>query len=456
MVLFLDSTLREGALFEQFPLRTNLEIIRLVADAGSDILELPLPYRNGSAETREIIIRAKQTMPDGIVIMHCRAHGPDLEQVKNFEIDGCAAYLAASYSHRKHKLHGLTKEATEKKLLETADILKGEGWRYNRITIEDASNLYLEDRDYLFHLVSHLARKRVTVGIPDTRGVLFPKQTEAFVRDMMKTGAKLAGHNHDDFGFANYNTAIQAKGGFCEVHTSLMGIGERNGIADIFPTAMLLETLGASTNIRIDNADKIYREFSGFTGITLFFKHPLSESARSLSAGSHQSYPEGYFPESKIGRVGVKLRVSPNWGSKLLSTILRDSGSPLETAIVKDLTNYMASKALELGNDLTSYQIAEIVQVKTGIKLDPSKICNYVGQDEICILVRMKQHSSNMEVRDWAIRSGAYRVNMLYGSFYDLVIFAPNYLNGKAFVDLLKDRYTDGIEKIETGITNRR
>ncbi len=454
MVLFLDSTLREGALFRQFPRRTNLEIARLAVKTGSDILELPLPYRTDTAETRELITAVRETTPECMVVLHCRAYEPDLEQMKKFDVEGGAAYLAASPSHRKHKLHGMTKKDAEQRLLEAADLLKSENWRYSRVTIEDASNLYFTDRDFLLHLVGQLKKRGVTVSVPDTRGLLFPEQMQVFVQDLVKTGAKLAGHNHDDFGFANYNTALQAKGGFYEVHTTLMGIGDRNGIADIFPTAMLLETLGMPTKIRNDDADTIYREFSAFTGIDLSFRHPLSEAARSLSAGVHQSYPEGYFPETKLRRTEIILRASPNLSSKMVDKVLRDAGYGLEMEKMKSLADSLAKKALELGADLTSEQIAEVVGRETGIRLDPARISHYIGQDQVCILVKMKPQSSSMEVKDWAIRSGAYRANVLYASPYDLVIFAPNYLNGKAFVDLLREKYRGEIENTETAITD--
>jgi hypothetical protein len=77
-----------------------------------------------------------------------------------------------------------------------------------------------------------------------------------------------------------------------------------------------------------------------------------------------------------------------------------------------------------------------------------------VGQDQVCILVKMKPQSSSLDVKDWAIRSGAYRANVLYASPYDLVIFGPNYVEGKAFVDLLREMYRDEIENTETAITD--
>ena len=454
MVLFLDSTLREGGLFKQFPRKTNLEIARLAVETGADIIELPLPYRTDESETEELISRVREVNPECTVILHCRAYEPDLEQMKKFDVDGGAAYLAASDSHRKHKLHGMTKEDTEQRLLETADILKGQNWNYSRATIEDASALYLEDREFLLHLVSQLEKRDVMVSVPDTRGILFPEQTQNFVQDLMKTGAKLAGHNHDDFSFANYNTALQAKGGFYEVHTTLMGIGDRNGIADVFPTAMLLETLGVSTRIRGDKAERVYREFSAFTGVDLSFKHPLSEAARSLSAGVHQTYPEGYFPESKLRQASIILRASSNLSSKIVDKILKDAGHELDTERARELANLLAKKALELGADLTSDQMAEVISRETGVELDPARISRYIGQDQVCILVKMKPQSSSMEVKDWAIRQGGYRANILYASPYDLVIFAPNSLDGKAFVDLLREKYRGEIENTETAITD--
>jgi isopropylmalate/homocitrate/citramalate synthase len=379
MVMFLDSTLREGALYRVFPRKIKLELARLALESGIDILDLPVPYRTSKDETRELIGKVREWNPNCLVIMNGRAFGPDIECMKEFDIDGGAVFLAPSSSHRRWKLHDLTKEEAEQRLLEAADLLKSQNRKYNRVALEDASTLYSEDREFLLHLINQLKKKEVVVSLPDTRGRFFPGQIENFARNVVRTGARLAGHNHDDFGFANYNTAIEARDGFCEVHTTLMGIGERNGIADTFPTALIMESLGVKHGIRIDDSERIYSEFSALTGIYLSFKHILSREARSLSAGTHQAYPEGYFPEQKLKHQGIILRVTPNLGSKLVDHILRDAGHSLETEEVNALANSLARKAEDLEHDITPEQIAEHVKKETGIQLDPTRISPRLG-----------------------------------------------------------------------------
>jgi len=374
LAIFLDSTLREGALYRLFPKEINTELARLALEYGADVLELPLPYRTSKEETCELIRNVREAKTNCLVILHGRASRSDIEDMKEFDVDGGAAYLSPTSSHRKWKLHDMSREEAEQRLMEAADMLKSQNRKYNRVTIEDASTLYFEDREFLFRLLNELKQRDVIISVPDTRGRLFPEQIESFAQDLVGTGAKLGGHNHDDFGFANYNTAIEAANGFYEVHTTLMGIGERNGIADPFPTALIMESIGVRSKIRIDGAERIYSEFCAFTDIDQNFKHVFSKESRSLSAGVHQTYPEGYFPEQKLKHSDIILRATPHLSSKIVDRILRHAGHSLETETVKALTSSIAKKSAELNGDLTSEQIAEVVKNETGIHLDPNHI----------------------------------------------------------------------------------
>lgn len=454
MVSFLDSTLREGALYQVFPFDINLEIARLVTEYGAEVLEIPLPYRTSKTQTNELVASVRERSPETLVVLHGRAYEQDIEAMKDFEVDGGTSYLAASSSHRQHKLHAITREDAERRLLEAADLLNEQNWRYRRVTIEDASTLYLEDREFLFHLVKQLARKDVIVGVPDTRGRLFPDQATKFAQDLTMIGAKLSAHNHDDFGFASYNTAIMASAGFHEVQATLMGIGDRNGIADPFVTAIIMEGhFGKESRIRLSEAERIYSKFAGFTGISTNFKHPLSQEARSLSAGVHQTYPPGYFPPEKIRYLNeVNLRATSNLSSKMVDKILRSSGQILESERLKSLTNSIAKKSLELGSDLTSKHIAEIIKGETGFDVDPNSISRHIGQDQVCILVKMKPGSSSVDLKKYAIRLGAKNAHILYGSPYDLMILAPMFVDNASFVDLLREKFLREIDQTLTAI----
>ncbi len=105
------------------------------------------------------------------------------------------------------------------------------------------------------------------ISLPDTSGILAPQQLSARIKpiadNIINTSSQISVHCHNDMGMASANTIMGIHAGALVVEASVMGIGERNGIADLFVTGKMLKDLGFNLRLNTDDIDtfKAYYSF---------------------------------------------------------------------------------------------------------------------------------------------------------------------------------------------------
>jgi D-citramalate synthase len=100
--------------------------------------------------------------------------------------------------------------------------------------LEDWSNGVRHSFDYVFALVQCLREAGVDrIYLPDTLGILSPRQAQRYVELMVSTwpDASFEFHAHNDYGLATANCLVAVEAGAKGVHTSVNGMGERAGNA---------------------------------------------------------------------------------------------------------------------------------------------------------------------------------------------------------------------------------
>jgi len=98
--------------------------------------------------------------------------------------------------------------------------------------LEDWSNGVRSSFDYVFALVRTLLEAGVSrIYLPDTLGILPPRQVRRYVELMVDTWpeAHFEFHAHNDYGLATANCLVAVEAGARGVHTSVNGMGERAG-----------------------------------------------------------------------------------------------------------------------------------------------------------------------------------------------------------------------------------
>ena len=174
------------------------------------------------------------------VLTHTRCSIEDASIAVDTSVDGVDVVIGTSSFLREFS-HGKDIEAIIDMACEVVTLLLSQGVEI-RFSTEDSLRSNLEDIIHVFKAVDELGLYRV--GIADTVGIGTPHQIYELVhilRGEIKADIKFHGHNDSGCAIANAYSALEA--GATHIDTSVLGIGERNGIT---PLGGLIARLYAS------------------------------------------------------------------------------------------------------------------------------------------------------------------------------------------------------------------
>ena len=226
----IDSTLREGEQFAlgHFTLADKVEIARALDAFGVEYLELTTPV--ASPESR----RALETVADlGLkakILTHTRANLDDARLAADCGVDGIDILFGTSSELRRFS-HGREVDEIIDESLEVIRYVKAQGLSV-RFSSEDT---FRSDKADLLRVYAAADRAGVDrVGLADTVGVASPTQVRELVADVRAVvGCDIEFHGHNDTGCAVANAFEAVRAGATHVDTSVLGIGERNGITPL-------------------------------------------------------------------------------------------------------------------------------------------------------------------------------------------------------------------------------
>jgi D-citramalate synthase len=159
------------------------------------------------------------------------------------EAGGRVINLLAKGSER-HCRHQLGKTLDEHVLdvRENIEIAREKGLTVN-LYLEDWSNGYRDNRDYVYRLLDKLADSGIAhFMLPDTLGVMTPEWVFTAMTDMIRRlpGRRFDFHPHNDYGLATANVVAAAQAGAASVHCTVNCLGERAGNASLAEVAVNL------------------------------------------------------------------------------------------------------------------------------------------------------------------------------------------------------------------------
>ncbi|KEY75157.1 hypothetical protein S7711_01605 [Stachybotrys chartarum IBT 7711] len=213
----IESTLREGEQFANafFDTETKIKIARAIDNFGCDYIELTSPVSSpqsyedckticGLGLKAKILTHVRCNMEDAKKAVECGVQGVDL-------VIGTSSFLR-EYSH------GKSMELIQKTALEVIEYLQSTGVEI-RFSSEDSFRSDLVDILALYKAVDKAGVHRVHGGrsYPEN-GVV---------------GCDIELHCHDDTGCAVANAHSGLEAGATHIDTSVLGIGERNGITPL-------------------------------------------------------------------------------------------------------------------------------------------------------------------------------------------------------------------------------
>ena len=365
----IESTLREGEQFSTatFSTAQKLEIAGLLDEFGVEMIEMTSPCASPQSDhdiravvraglrarvlthircMREDAIRALVTGAHGIDVvigtspqLMQHSHGKDIRQI----IDSAADVLSFI---REQAPDIILRFSTEDSF---------------RSRESDLLRVYLAVAD--FGLVNRL-------GVADTVGVALPSQVSALVAQLVRlTGLDVEFHGHNDSGCAIANACAALEAGATHVDTTILGIGERNGITPLGGLIARLYTINRAyvAKYKLRLLPQLDRLIADICGLDIPFNNYVTGS----SAFMHKA---GIHAKAVLADPASYEALDP-----------ADFGVEREIAIGHRLTGWNAvrSRAQRLGLALADHDLKQITQViKARADVQPMTV------DEIDALLR--------------------------------------------------------------------
>ncbi|KAM3449990.1 hypothetical protein MY3296_006451 [Beauveria thailandica] len=213
------STLREGEQFANayFSTETKIKIATMLSDFGVDYIELTNPAAS------------PQSRDDCEAI--CKLGLKDAKLACDCGVDGVDVVIGTSQFLREHSLGGKDMTSITKQAIEVIEYIKSRGCEV-RFSSEDSFRSDLVDLLSIYRAVNNVGVGRV--GVADTVGCASPRQVYDLVRTLRGcVSTDIEVHFHDDTGCAVANSFTALEAGATHVDTSVLGIGERNGICPL-------------------------------------------------------------------------------------------------------------------------------------------------------------------------------------------------------------------------------
>jgi len=284
---FIDSTLREGEQFRgtHFTIDDKREIAQLLDAFGVEYMELSTPVASPQSADA---IRTIADMPRNFrLLTHIRANMEDAKMAVECGVDGVDVYIGTSTYMRQYS-HGKSLEQVIEAGQKVIEYLKGHGME-TRFSTEDTFRSNFADVMTVYRAMDLAGVNRV--GVADTVGVADPLRTYNLIsnlRDIVTCDIEFHGHNDSDCAVANAFCALQA--GATHIDTTVLGVGERNGITAMGALIARLYTYDKSLVGKYDLKllEEIERLVARKLGIDIPFNTPITgEVAFHHKAGVH-------------------------------------------------------------------------------------------------------------------------------------------------------------------------
>jgi len=286
----IDSTLREGEQFSTATFNTaqKLEIAGLLDNFGVEMIEMTTPCASprSAADIRAVVNAGLNAR----ILTHVRCHRDDVLQALETGVDGLDIVIGTSPQLMQHS-HGKSISEIVDLALDVCHFVREQAPNtILRFSTEDSFRSREADllRVYLAVAESGLVNR---LGVADTVGVALPNQVYDLVALLVRTtGLDVEFHGHNDSGSAIANACAALQGGATHIDTTVLGIGERNGITPLGGLIARLYTLDRAyvSKYRLDLLPVIDQMLADFCQLEIPFSNYITGSSAFIhKAGIH-------------------------------------------------------------------------------------------------------------------------------------------------------------------------
>lgn len=271
----IDSTLREGEQFAlaHFTRDQRIAIARALDDFGVEYIEVTTPVASSRAAhgCRDIAglgLRAT-------VLTHTRCVPSDVRVAIECGVGGVDLLFGTSSWLRTHS-HGLDVDEIIDVASSCIRLVRDAGLEV-RFSCEDSFRTDIDDLLRIHRAVAELGVNRV--GVADTVGIATPTQVSGLVGLLRNAvSCDIEFHAHNDTGCAVANALAALEAGASHVDTTILGIGERNGIVALSGLVARLLTVQPDLldRYRLDHLADLDRLVAGILGVEIPFTAPIT------------------------------------------------------------------------------------------------------------------------------------------------------------------------------------
>jgi len=359
--VILDTTLREGLqrVGVYLDLVGRRKVAKTLLEAGVPELEVGVVGRDGAVQP--LFEGLRHEHPCARLWLWARMKGEDVEAAARIGATRLALCAPASPQHREIRL-GIGAEEARERLRTVVGRAVSLGMTVS-VGLEDASRTSPEDL-----LESALAAREAgasRVRLADTVGLLSAAEVSGLVTQLRTTGLEVGFHGHDDFGMATANALAALEAGAVAVDTSLLGSGERAGIA---ATEQLGAWLAVRRSAPLDPAalSRAAHEFATLTHQVVAPHAPVvGERIFACETGLHVAAisrdPSLYepFDPSLVGARRT-LSVGGKSGIEAIRQALLEEASPVD--VTPHLVSQVRRVAERLGRPLERRELVKLAQ----------------------------------------------------------------------------------------------
>ena len=358
----IDSTLREGEQFAlgNFTLDDKIEVAKALDAFGAEFIELTTPVASpasrraietvaGLGLKAKILTHTRANLEDARIAVDCGVYGVDVLFATSRELVGAS--------------HGRTLTRIIDESLAVIDFVKSQGLNV-RFSSEDTFRSDKRDLLQVYRAADEAGVDRV--GVADTVGIATPSQVRELVADLRSlVHCDIEFHGHNDTGCAIANAFEAVRAGATHLDTSILGIGERNGITPLggFLARMYVQNPGKlASKYRLELLPTLDAMIAAMTGVEIPFNNYLSGpyaynhkagmhlKAIYIDPGSYEAIPPEAFGVRRRLQVGSRLT-----GRHAMAARAAELGLELDEASLRQVTQ--AVKRLADQGDLPADEL---------------------------------------------------------------------------------------------------
>jgi homocitrate synthase len=363
----IDSTLREGEQFAKgnFSRGDKIEVAKALDAFGVEFLEVTTPMASPESRATAELLAGLGLKTQ--VITHTRCHMDDARVAIETGVAGLDLLFGTS-SYLREFSHGKSIAQIIEAAREVIEFVISHNVQV-RFSAEDTFRSEESDLLEIYRAVAGMGVNRV--GLADTVGVATPRQVYTLTKEVRRAvDCDIEFHGHNDTGCAVANAFEFLEAGGTHIDTTILGIGERNGITPLggFLARMFtLDPEGLMQKYNLEMLPELDKMIARMTGLPIPWNNYLTgEFAYNHKAGMHLKAiylnPGAYeaIPPEVFG-VGRRLQVgSKVTGRHAIAHRAKELGLHFGDDALKAITGKI--KALADHGDLDDEHLNEILK----------------------------------------------------------------------------------------------